>query len=86
MTLLQDALSSAPDGPPLVSIERQGHLLRVTVLHPAAADLLWLLRERLTAIHDCTGLQLTVHGSEELIELQWQRPAGPHSDVSVPQC
>lgn len=71
--------SAAPDSPPLVSLHRQGQLLSATVLHPAVADLLWLLRERLTAIHGCNALRLSVHGAVPAIELLWQRPGRSRS-------
>lgn len=80
MTPDRNGLDSAPDGPPLASIERQGSLLQVTVLHPAAADLLWRLRENLSEIHGCSSLRLTIHGAAPVIELEWERPvSGPWS-------
>ena len=83
MTLDRNGLDSAPDGPPLASIERQGSLLQVTVLHPAAADLLWRLRERLSEVHGCTSLRLTILGAAQVIELQWTRPLAPAPALSV---
>lgn len=83
MTPDRNGLDSAPDGPPLASIERQGSLLQVTVLHPAAADLLWRLRESLLEIHGCNSLRLTIHGAAPVIALEWARPSAPAPAVSV---
>jgi hypothetical protein len=47
-----------PDAPPLVTLARLGSELRVTVLHAAAADLLWQNRQQLLQIHGCLSLRL----------------------------
>lgn len=65
---------SAPDGPPLACITRNGSILEVTVLHETAADLLWQLRQGLAAVYGCSALRLRVVGTP--IEIQWQCPRG----------
>jgi hypothetical protein len=82
MNLSRNGIDSAPDGPPLLSMERQGSLLKATVVHPAVADLLWLLRDSLTQIHGCTALWLSVHGAKPAIELLWHRPARRPRSIS----
>lgn len=89
MTLPGDAASSVPDGPPLVTMARIDTVLRVTVLHAAAADLLWQNREQLVKIHNCSCLRLSVlspgHGDQRnAIELQWQ-PPGIANSISAPR-
>lgn len=78
MTLPSNALSSVPDGPPLLTMARSGAVLHVTVLHAAAADLLWQNRQRLTEIHGCLNLRLYVlnpaKADGSATEVEWQRP------------
>ena len=78
MTLSSNALSPVPDGPPLVTMARVGTVLHVTVLHAAAADLLWQNRHQLTEIHNCLSLQLCVlnpaQADGSATKVEWQRP------------
>lgn len=78
MTLTRNAFSSVPDGPPLLTMARFGTVLHVTVLHAAAADLLWQNRQGLTEIHECLSLRLCVlnpaQADGSATEVEWQRP------------
>lgn len=78
MTLTSNATSSVPDGPPLLTMARSGTVLHVTVLHAAAADLLWQHRQQLTTIHNCLSLRLCVLNPAQpdgsATEVEWQRP------------
>jgi hypothetical protein len=53
-------------------------VLHVTVLHAAAADLLWQHRQRLSSVFRCSMLRLTVlmplHIDSPAIEIRWRRP------------
>jgi hypothetical protein len=75
-----------PDAPPLVTLARLGKELRVTVLHAAAADLLWQNRQQLVEIHRCTSLRLIMlspaRGNGATQELQWRRPVVRERQVS----
>ena len=70
-----------PDAPPLGTLARLGEELRVTVLHAAAADLLWQNRQQLVEIHGCTSFRLIMlfpaRGDGATRELQWRRPVLP---------
>lgn len=70
-----------PDAPPLATLARLGEELRVTVLHPATADLLWQNRQQLVEIHGCSSFRLIMlspaPGDGTLRELQWRRPVLP---------
>lgn len=87
MSLFRNGFSSVPEAPPLVCIARNGTELHVTVLHAAAADLLWQLREPLTAVYGSTSLRLTMleppHQHGDALELQWKRPTEPKSTISA---
>lgn len=78
MPLTSNATSSVPDGPPLLTMARSGTVLHVTVLHAAAADLLWQHRQQLTKIHNCLSLRLCVLNPAQpdgsATEVEWQRP------------
>ncbi len=78
MSPVRNGFNSSPDGPPLACIARCGDTLHVTVLHAAAADILWQSRQLLTAVHSCSELRLVVMephaGDGAAIVIQWQRP------------
>lgn len=63
-----------------------GNDLRVTVLHAAAADLLWQNRHSLAAVFGCSTLRLTVLKPRttdgHAIDIEWQRPPGAGPLVS----
>jgi hypothetical protein len=84
MSPVRNGPNSAPDGPPLACIARCGEILHVTVLHGAAADILWQSRQRLTAVHGCSALRLEVlepPGNDgATIVIHWHRPL----DSSLP--
>lgn len=75
MTLSGNA-TAVPDGPPLLTMARCGSVLVVTVLHAAAADLVWQHRQTLVEIHSCLSLRLLLlnHRSAEATQLQWFAP------------
>ena len=65
-----------PDAPPLITLARCGVELHATAVHPDAADVIWLNRRRLCAIHGCRGLRLLVLSSApaDAIVLYWREP------------
>jgi hypothetical protein len=75
-----------PDAPPLVILARLGNELCVTVLHAAAADLFWQIRQQLLEIHGCYSLRLIIltpaPGNGAIKEIQWRRPVVPDRRVS----
>lgn len=87
MSLSRNGMNSVPDGPPLACIARNGAELHVTILHAAAADLLWQLREPLTALYGSTSLRLTMlepsRQPGNALEIQWKRPTEPKSRISA---
>ena len=86
MSRSSNAMSSVPDGPPLATIARVGPVLQVTAAHAATANLLWQQRQRLTEIHNCQALQLSVlsvlQPDGQPMTLNWQRPAPTRRSVS----
>lgn len=77
MSLPGDALSSVPDGPPLLTLARIGTQLHVTVVHAAAADLIWQNRRRLLQIHGCNRLRVSLleltQANGQPLDLHWPR-------------
>jgi hypothetical protein len=58
-------------------------VLKVTVLHAAAADFFWQHRQRLTAVFGCSSLQITLlqvtDCRGQAMDIIWEAPLGPPS-------